>query len=519
MEIAKRRGDLSRLHVVVPVRTLDDGKSRLGEALDAEEREELIVGMLRRAVAVLATWPAADDVVVISPDRRLVEIAEESGARTLRQRVPGLNAAIREARNEAVERGATALLVIPGDLPLLAAPALDRLRDAADAALAAGAGAPLVTVVAADARRGTNALLLSPPDVIDPAFGPDSLRAHLEAARAAGATVQLLEDPELGFDLDTPGDIERLEPARLAELQRLGASQAIAPAGSRGGGNRDLPVEPSPGPVAAGGPPPGPPPTEVPGRLLAIPLPPLPDIRPGDDLGAVIAAALRRGAASDPDLAPRTGDVLVVTQKIVSKAEGRIVDLRGVTPRPEAVAFAERWDRDPRQVEIVLRECVRIVRMERGVIVGRTSHGYVCANAGVDASNTDGPDLVTLLPVDPDASAAGLRARLAELVGVALAVVVADSFGRPWRWGITDVALGVAGFAPLADFRGIADTSGRPLHATVVAIADEICAAAELASGKTSRRPVVLVRGAPLPAGDGSVVRDVVMPEAFDLFP
>ena len=274
-----------------------------------------------------------------------------------------------------------------------------------------------------------------------------------------------------------------------------------------------------PGPEPAGGPPPGALPGETTGRLLAIPLPALPDVRPGDDLAALIADALRAGASSDPDLAPRPGDVLVVTQKIVSKAEGRIVDLRSVEPRQEAVAFAARWNRDPRQVEVVLRESARIVRMERGVIVSRTAHGYVCANAGVDASNTDIPDLVTLLPEDPDRSAREIRTRLADLVGVELAVIVADSFGRPWRWGIADVALGVAGFAPLADFRGLTDTTGRELHATVVAVADEICSAAELASGKTSRRPVVLVRGAPLPAGDGSVVRDVVMPEAFDLFP
>lgn len=281
------------------------------------------------------------------------------------------------------------------------------------------------------------------------------------------------------------------------------------PAGASGG---------EPSRPAAGGPPPSAPPADVPGRLLAVPLPPLPDIRPGDDLAALIADALQAGAAQDPELRPRPGDVLVVTQKVVSKAEGQLVDLRTVTPRPEAVAFAGRWERDPRQVEVVLRESARVVRMERGVIVSRTRHGFVCANAGVDASNTDAPDLVTLLPVDPDASAARIRAGLSARLGVDLAVVVADSFGRPWRWGITDVALGVAGCAPLADYRGLRDTTGRPLHATVVAVADEICAAAELASGKTSRRPVVLVRGAPLPAGDGSVTRDVVMPEAFDLF-
>jgi 2-phospho-L-lactate guanylyltransferase len=216
---------------VVPVRTLEGGKTRLGGALDAEEREELIVGMLRHVLTTLRTWDGATDVLVVSPDPVLLAVARESGVRTLRQRAGDLNAAIRLGRADAAAGGATALLVLPGDLPLLAGAALDRLRDAADAAMAAGSGASLVAIVPADARSGTNALLLSPPDVIEPAFGPDSLRAHLEAARAVGASVQLVEDPSLGFDLDTPAELERLEPARLAELQALGAARGLVGSG------------------------------------------------------------------------------------------------------------------------------------------------------------------------------------------------------------------------------------------------------------------------------------------------
>jgi coenzyme F420-0:L-glutamate ligase/coenzyme F420-1:gamma-L-glutamate ligase len=257
-------------------------------------------------------------------------------------------------------------------------------------------------------------------------------------------------------------------------------------------------------------------------RLLAVALPPLPDIQPGDDLAALIADAWRTLVAAEPALAPAAGDVLVVTQKIVSKAEGAVVDLRTVEPRPEAVAFAERWDRDPRQVEVVLREAVHVLRMERGVIITRTRHGFVCANGGVDASNVD-PDTVTLLPADSDRSARELRARLAGLLDLRRedtpAVLISDSFGRPWRWGIVDVALGVAGFGPLDDQRGRPDTMGRIMRSTVVAVADEIASAAELAAGKTSRRPVVLVRGAVLPPGDGSIIGDVLMGPASDLFP
>ncbi len=253
-------------------------------------------------------------------------------------------------------------------------------------------------------------------------------------------------------------------------------------------------------------------------RLVAIPLPALPDVRPGDDLARLVVAAVREGATADPELVPRAGDVLVVTQKVVSKAEGRLVDLATIEPRAEAVEWAERWKRDARQVEVVLRESVRIVRMARGVIIAETRHGFVCANAGVDASNVEGPGMVTLLPLDPDASARALRSALMEAFGVELAVVVSDSFGRPWRVGITDVALGVAGFAPLDDWRGRPDTNGRLMEATIVAVADEVASAAELAAGKTSRRPVVLVRGVDLPAGDGSIASDVVMPPEMDLF-
>lgn len=253
-------------------------------------------------------------------------------------------------------------------------------------------------------------------------------------------------------------------------------------------------------------------------RLLAVALPELPEVRAGDDLGGLIVEAWRQLVAEDSSLAPRAGDVLVVTQKIVSKAEGAVLDLTTVEPRPEAVDFAAKFDRDPRQVEVVLRESVEVLRMERGVIISRTRHGYVCANAGVDASNVGLFDTVTLLPEDPDRSAREIRDRIARDMGSHVGVVVSDSFGRPWRWGIVDVALGVAGFGPLDDQRGRPDADGRVMHATIVAVADEIASAAELASGKVSRRPLVLVRGATLPAGDGSIQSDVVMPTQADLF-
>ena len=252
------------------------------------------------------------------------------------------------------------------------------------------------------------------------------------------------------------------------------------------------------------------------GRLEVVALDGIPEIRPGDDLAAELGDALERSAGLLP---LRPDDVLVVTQKIVSKAEGAIVDLTSIEPRPEAIAFAERWDRDARQVEVVLREARRVVRMANGVLITETPHGFICANGGVDASNV-GPDsgqIVTLLPVDPDASASGIRRAIEARFGVDVPVVVSDSFGRPWRWGIVDVAIGVSGLAPLEDLRGVADHDGRVMKSTVRAIADEIASAAELAFGKTTARPAALVRGANPPRTEAKT-RDGLMPPEFDLF-
>jgi coenzyme F420-0:L-glutamate ligase / coenzyme F420-1:gamma-L-glutamate ligase len=252
------------------------------------------------------------------------------------------------------------------------------------------------------------------------------------------------------------------------------------------------------------------------GQLTVIALEGIGEIGPGDDVGAAVVAALR---ATPGALPLREDDVLVVTQKIVSKAEGAIVDLTTIEPRPEAVEFAARWKRDPRQLEVVLREARRVVRMANGVLITETPHGFICANGGIDASNM-GPrtgDIVTLLPADPDASADRVRSAVAAALGVDVPVIVSDSFGRPWRWGIVDVAIGVSGMRPLDDLRGLPDADGRIMHSTVRATADEIASAAELALGKTARRPVALVRGASPTRGEGRIA-DVVMAREFDLF-
>lgn len=215
--------DLSRLHVVVPIRALADGKRRLSHVLREPQRASLVAGLLRGTLEIVAAWGGAAAVHVVSPDPAVMPIARRAGARPLLQAGLGLNEGIAAARDVALSQGATALLVVPGDLPLLEAPALDALADAADAAIAAGAGRPVVVIAPADARTGTNALLVSPPDAIEPGFGPGSLERHLRRAEAADAATQLVVDPALGFDLDTPDDLALLDPGRLAELLALGA--------------------------------------------------------------------------------------------------------------------------------------------------------------------------------------------------------------------------------------------------------------------------------------------------------
>jgi coenzyme F420-0:L-glutamate ligase/coenzyme F420-1:gamma-L-glutamate ligase len=241
----------------------------------------------------------------------------------------------------------------------------------------------------------------------------------------------------------------------------------------------------------------------------------LPEVRPGDDLAALLAAAGGAGG-----FAP--GDVLVVAHKVVSKAEGRVVDLGDVEPSPRALELARALGKhDPRHVEVVLRESAEIVRAERGVLISRTRHGFVCANAGVDASNAAGADELVLLPEDPDASARALRAALGRVGAASPAVVIADSFGRAWRHGQCDVAVGIAGLAPLEDWRGRADAHGRELHATWIAIADQAAAAADLArGGKDAGEPAVVLTGLErhVTADDGPGAQALVRARDEDLF-
>lgn len=237
----------------------------------------------------------------------------------------------------------------------------------------------------------------------------------------------------------------------------------------------------------------------------------IPEVRPGADLTTLILAAAERQGTP-----VAAGDLLVIGQKIISKAEGRLLRLSDITPSAVAQSLAAGLGRDPRLVEVILRESSRVVRMDRGILVTETHHGWVCANAGVDQSNVD-VDTVALLPEDPDRSARELREAMRVRAGLDVAILIADTFGRPWREGLTNVAIGLAGFVPLRSYLGELDSAGRPLQATIIALADELAGAAEPVMGKLDRIPVAIVRGLTLTAGEEgskSLLRD----PARDLF-
>ena len=246
--------------------------------------------------------------------------------------------------------------------------------------------------------------------------------------------------------------------------------------------------------------------------LAIIPVHGLPEIRPRDDLVGLLLDALARANERLQD-----ADVLVVAQKVVSKSEGRVVRLADVTPGERALAMAEESGKDPRQLEVVLSETKEIVRWERGVLISETRHGFICANAGVDRSNAGAPDTVVLLPIDPDASAARIRDEIADRAHAMVAVVITDTFGRAWREGHTNVAIGIAGLAPLKRYIGQRDPAGYELRVTEIAFADELAAATELVMGKLDRRPAAIVRGLPLPEGD-ETARTYVRPHNKDMF-
>ncbi len=247
-------------------------------------------------------------------------------------------------------------------------------------------------------------------------------------------------------------------------------------------------------------------------ELRIIPISVAHEIHPGDSIADKLLASIR-----ERRIILRPGDILIVKHKIISKAEGRIVDLSTIEARKESIAWAKKYDLDPRVVELALRESRTVIRRKNGVLITETHHGFLCANSGVDVSNVDGGSHALLLPEDPDRSATNLRGTLKKLTGLAIPVIITDSFGRPWREGLTEFAIGLAGMKPLRDDRGRRDSHGYKLKASMEAVADELACAAGLVCGKLNRAPACIVRGFKYESGAGSV-KDLLRPAATDLF-
>jgi coenzyme F420-0:L-glutamate ligase/coenzyme F420-1:gamma-L-glutamate ligase len=460
---------------VVPVKSLAASKSRLLPRLGRAGVERLAIAMLGDVVEALRAARGIGRVAVATPDPEVARAAREAGAEALLRDDSGLNAAIEAAGAELAAGPADGLLVVLGDVAGVRAGEIEALLAALD-----GPGVAL----APSRDGGTSALLRVPRHAIPAGFGPGSAKVHRDLAARAGVPFRELALPSLAIDVDSPEDLEALRRAGAAGPRTRALLEALA------------------APAAA--------PRPAPDELRLVALHGIPAVRAGDDLAAlVLAAASRQGLRL-------SGGVLVVCQKVVSKSEGRTLALGDAAPSEEARRIAEEDAKDPRHVELVLRESRRIVRRGHGVLIAETRHGFVCANAGVDLSNAPGPEVAVLLPEDPDASAARLRAALLAAGAGPLAVVVSDTFGRPWREGLVDVAIGCAGIAPIEDLRGRPDLAGRPLQVTAMATADQLAAAAGLLMTKDAGVPAVWIEGV-APVGDGSL-RSTLRAPAQDLF-
>ncbi len=471
-----------RIAILIPVKSITRAKERLSQVLDHTARQRLSLTMLEDvlAAAMAAAGTLVDAVYVATSDVEVMAIARTYGAVILEETEQRSEShSVDAASRTCAERGVDAVLTIPADIPAV------RTEDIVAVLSAAIGSDRAVVLVPSRDGRGTNAIWRRPPLAIPSRFGFDSFRSHRSEAEGRGLAWMALEIPRLAVDIDEPEDLETFlelpgESKTCTFLEGLGMTGGRHPTANR--------------------------------SLSMIPLPGIPEVLEGDDLGRLILAAAERG-----ETRLQTGDVLVVAQKVVSKAEGRVVSLGDVVPSGLAREFAETWDKEPRFVEVVLRESRRIVRMDRGMIIAETTHGFICANAGVDASNVPGEDCVSLLPVDPDGSAARLRKALEERCGATLGVIVSDTFGRPWREGLTNVAIGVAGLSPLMSYIGQQDPYGHTLRVTELAVADELAAASGLLMGKLERIPAVLIRGYAFPAAEGHA-RSLVRPAERDLF-
>lgn len=468
------------LAVAILMKDPAEAKTRLRPALGSDARESLALLMFENTLAhFLRAGAAAPDgpwrVGVVTPSPRIAGLARTRGAEAIGEEEPGeedggkvgggINGAAARAAAWARACGASSLLVIHADIPTLA--------DAEIAALLA-AGRTHAVAIAAAVDGGTNALLVSPPGAIGFRFGPGSAAAHEAAAREAGLAAARLDLPFLSRDMDTPDDL-RARPDLLVR-------------------------------AAAG--------------LEAFAVPGIPEVAAGDDLGALIGDALERAG-----FPLQAGDIVVVAQKVVSKAEGRLRRLDAFAPSPRALEIAARIGKDPRKVEAILSESDEVLRAvpsgPDGLIITRHRNGWICANAGIDESNLGAgrEGMLLLLPEDADRSARAIRAALERTSRRRpLGVIVTDTFGRPWRHGLVNIAIGLAGVPAIVDWAGRGDAWGRTLKATMPALADELAAAAGILMQKDAQTPVIIIKGIKWNDNPNTSAKHVLRQKTQELF-
>lgn len=439
-------------------------KTRLSPVLANDARERLALLLFENTLQFFKRTHADNPIGVVTASQETAAIGKKYGASIIEETgTGGINVAASRAGEWAIGIGATSLLVVHADIATLVDEEVGRL-------LAARERHQVVIGVSADG--GTNALLLTPPDAIPFCYGRNSANAHEAAAHKSGRSWEKLQLAYLSRDIDTPQDLrDHFETSRSSADAKCFAVATI------------------------------------------------PEVAAGDDVATLIAEALVR-----THRALAAGDIVVIAQKIVSKSEGRLVPAKQFQPSPQAIALATEIGKDPHKVEAILSESSDVIRARRqppdGLLITRHRHGWICANAGIDESNLgDGQNgMLLLLPEDPDASARAIRAGLEAKYGAPIGVIVSDTFGRPWRNGLVNVAIGTAGVPAIVDWAGRKDAYGRSLKATLPAFADEVAAAAGLLMQKDAGLPVIVLHGLEWEAAPASSARDVLRPAAQELF-
>lgn len=453
------------LAIAILMKDPTKAKTRLSPSLGNDARESLAVVLFENTLSFFRSFHRETPVAVVTTSQRISAIATPFGVTTLAEAEhDGINGAARTAASWANSISASTLLVIHADIPTLAVSEIAQLIDA---------GKQHAVVIGQSYDGGTNALLVSPPDVIPFSFGPDSASRHERAASSIGQSCVRLRLPGLSRDVDTPADLA------TAALK----SHADQPS------------------------------------FAVFAIPGIPEVTAGDDLAELIGAAVE---GTNAGLQP--GDIVIVAQKVVSKSEGRMLPLSAFSPSERALQLAEEIGKNPHKVEAILSESSQVIRARRqepdGLLITRHRHGWICANAGIDESNLGEAKqgMLLLLPEDPDASARKIKQQLEQRFGGPIGVVVTDTFGRPWRNGLVNVAIGIAGVPAIVDWTMRTDAYGRGLKATLPAFADELAATAGLLMQKDAGLPVVAVRGLAWNDDDKATARDMLRPFSQELF-